>query len=63
MTAGGTSIKKQLDDVNQQILQLEPMVIMKNPRYQPPKEKVVVPLIGAKDVKQIEVGMLRESRA
>lgn len=36
-TSGGMSIKKQLDEANKQIMQLEPLVRMTNPRYEAPK--------------------------
>ena len=54
MSHGGMNIKRQIDDVNRQTLQLEPLVKMKNPSYQPPRPGVSTPLKEANG--QIRVG-------
>ena len=54
MTSAGVSIKRQMDDVNKQILQLEPIVKMKNPHYRPPMPGQGTPLKNANG--QIKVG-------
>ena len=54
MTSAGVSIKRQMDDVNKQILQLEPSVKMKNPHYRPPMPGQGTPLKNANG--QIKVG-------
>ena len=56
MSQGGMNIKRQIDDVNRQTLQLEPSVKMKNPTYQPPRPGVSTPLKEANG--QIRVGKL-----
>ena len=56
MSQGGMNIKRQIDDVNRQTLQLEPLVKMKNPTYQPPRPGVSTPLKEANG--QIRVGKL-----
>ena len=56
MSHGGMNIKRQIDDVNRQTLQLEPSVKMKNPTYQPPRPGVSTPLKEANG--QIRVGKL-----
>ena len=56
MSHGGMNIKRQIDDVNRQTLQLEPLVKMKNPTYQPPRPGVSTPLKEANG--QIRVGKL-----
>ena len=58
MSHGGMNIKRQIDDVNRQTLQLEPLVKMKNPSYQPPRPGVSTPLKEANG--QIRVGKLSQ---
>jgi len=60
MTSAGVSIKRQLDDVNKQILQLEPSVKMKNPSYRPPMPGQGTPLKNANG--QVKVGKLSKPR-
>ena len=54
LTANVTIIRGQIADVNRQIMQLEPVVKMKNPNYEPPT--LVVPPSKAANDGQINVG-------